>query len=175
MNNAIDAPDGLLVGRPVFTSENLPNIGASPQNDSIYCGDFKQASELVQIGPMSILRDPFSTHGKTTFYISQRFGGRLTDNVKDQLDDMATQINALPERMPTTEPVDLSPLQVSISRMTSSMDSLRSYVGNLLNAVENINIVMPESPASEKPSTWTATVTKRNAGGGIKEVTFDAG
>lgn len=80
LSNAIDAPDGLLVGRPVYTSESLPSIGGSPQADGIYVGDFQQAYELVQIGGMSVLRDPFSTHGKTTFYLAQRFGGRLIDN-----------------------------------------------------------------------------------------------
>ena len=106
------------------------------------------------------------------------------DAVEDQLDDIATQINALPEQMPT---VDLQPLQADISRINSSMDSLRShinkldslcaYVDNLLNAIENIKIVMPKDspPAPEKPKEWTATVTKRNAGGGIKEVSFSAG
>ena len=52
----------------------------APLNYSILCGDFTAGYELVEIGGMSILRDPYSTHGKTTFYVSHRFGGRLCDN-----------------------------------------------------------------------------------------------
>ena len=35
--------------------------------------------ELTEIGPMSILRDPYTVKGKTLFYIAQRFGGRVVD------------------------------------------------------------------------------------------------
>jgi hypothetical protein len=33
---------------------------------------------LADIG--AVLRDPFSARGFTTFYLAQRFGGRLIDN-----------------------------------------------------------------------------------------------
>ena len=98
------------------------------------------------------------------------------DDLTSRQDDIVTQLNELAQT-PTAEPVDLRPLQADISRMTSAVDSLRAYVDNLLNAVENIKIVMPESPPAppEKPKEWVAKVTERSQGGAIKKVTFSAG
>ncbi len=80
LSAAIDAPDGLLVGRPVVTTEELLPAGTSPANFSILCGDFRAAYELVRIGGLSIVRDEVTVPGKIKLYISQRFGGRLVDN-----------------------------------------------------------------------------------------------
>lgn len=75
----VDSGDGLLLGKKVLTSEELPLAGATPANDSILCGDFMQGYELVRIGGLTIIRDQVTVPGKTKFYISARFGGRLTD------------------------------------------------------------------------------------------------
>ena len=80
LGQAIDAPDGLLLGRPVVTSEYLPTIGGSPQARGIFCGDFDVGYELVTLGGMQVIRDNVTVKGKTLFYISQRIGGKLIDN-----------------------------------------------------------------------------------------------
>ncbi len=80
LGNAVDQSDGSLLGKPVITCEDLPSLNGSPGADGVLVGDFMQAYELVQIGPMEIIRDPYSTRGFTIFYLSSRFGGRLTDN-----------------------------------------------------------------------------------------------
>jgi HK97 family phage major capsid protein len=80
LGGGVDASDGTLLAKPVITCEDLPTIGGSPQVNGVLVGDFVQAYELVQIGPLQIIRDPYSTRGYTIFYIAARFGGRLTDN-----------------------------------------------------------------------------------------------
>lgn len=81
LSAAVDAPDGLLLGRPVATSESLPAVlSTSPQGRKVIVGDFSTGYELVEIGGMTVLRDPYSTKGKTSFFISQRFGGTVVDN-----------------------------------------------------------------------------------------------
>jgi HK97 family phage major capsid protein len=81
LSQAIDAPDGLLVGRPVTTWEDMSaTLTSSPEAaDKLLVGDFDAGYELVEIGGMTILRDPYSVKGKTSFYIAQRFGGKITD------------------------------------------------------------------------------------------------
>jgi len=76
----MDAPDGLLLGKNVITTEELGASGQSPSNFSILCGDFVQGYELIEIGPMAIVRDEVTDRGRVLFYISQRFGGRIVDN-----------------------------------------------------------------------------------------------
>lgn len=77
----IDAQDGLLVGRPVNTWEDLPaTYATSPQGFKVLCGDFAAGYELIEIGPMTIIRDPYTVKGKTLFYLYQRFGGKIVDN-----------------------------------------------------------------------------------------------
>lgn len=76
----VDSTDGTILGKRVITAEDLSTIGNSPQVFGVLCGDFTQGYELVQFGGLNILRDPYSTHGKTTFYVAARFGGRITDN-----------------------------------------------------------------------------------------------
>ena len=80
LGDRVDATDGTLLGKQVITCEDMGTIGGSPLVDGVLVGDFIQGYELVQIGPMQIIRDPFSTRGFTIFYLSARFGGRLTDN-----------------------------------------------------------------------------------------------
>lgn len=70
-------------GKRVITSEDLPTVGASPAVDSILCGDFMRLHAGLRAGPHRpeiLIRDEVTTKGKTLLYISQRFGGRLTDN-----------------------------------------------------------------------------------------------
>ncbi len=80
LSESVDSTDGLLLGKRVVTSEELPLVGASPANDSILCGDFAAGYELVEIGQMQIIRDQVTVKGKTLIYLAQRFGGRLVDN-----------------------------------------------------------------------------------------------
>lgn len=80
LSSAIDAPDGLLLGRNVRTTEELDAVGASPANNAILCGDFTVGYELVEIGPMSVIRDEVTDRGRVLFYIFQRVGGRIVDN-----------------------------------------------------------------------------------------------
>lgn len=81
LDGAVDAGDGTLLGKPVFTCEDMTSFGdGSPQQLCVLCGDFQQGYELVRIGDMTILRDPYSTKGRVLFYIAQRFAGKLTDN-----------------------------------------------------------------------------------------------
>jgi len=74
----VDAGDGTLLGKPVFTSENMP--ANTTTLNSIMVGDFVQGYELVRIGGLMITRDEITVPGKTRFYVRQRFGGRLVDN-----------------------------------------------------------------------------------------------
>lgn len=80
LSAGVDAPDGLLLGKRVITTEELGVLGASPANNAVLCGDFEQGYELVNIGGMTIIRDDVTEKGRVLFYIAQRFGGRITDN-----------------------------------------------------------------------------------------------
>jgi HK97 family phage major capsid protein len=80
LSAGIDAPDGLLLAKPVAISEYMGTAAASPLEDPILCGDFDAGYELVRIGGMVLVRDDVTTPGKIKLYIAQRFGGRLTDN-----------------------------------------------------------------------------------------------
>jgi HK97 family phage major capsid protein len=81
LSSAMDAPDGLLMGRPVVTWEDMTyTYPSSPQGYPILCGDFSAGYELIEIGPMSVIVDQVTTKGKTLIYLYQRFGGIITDN-----------------------------------------------------------------------------------------------
>lgn len=80
LSAGIDAPDGLLLAKPVAISEYMGSLGTSPLQDPILCGDFDAGYELVRIGGMVLIRDDVTVPGKIKLYIAQRFGGRLTDN-----------------------------------------------------------------------------------------------
>ena len=80
MGAAVDQNDGNLLGRPVVVSENMGVHAASPLQHSVLCGDFNAGYELVRIANLTVLRDPFTTKGKTLFYVSARFAGRNVDN-----------------------------------------------------------------------------------------------
>lgn len=77
----VDAADGLLLGKPVVTCEEITGVwAASPAVDCIIVGDWRVGYELVRIGEMTVLRDPYTSRGKTLFYISQRVGGCVMAN-----------------------------------------------------------------------------------------------
>jgi len=78
LGSAIDAPDGLLLGKPVRISEFMQSVGTN--NFPVLVGDWDAGYELIRIGGLMVVRDEITTPGKTKFYIRQRFGGRLTDN-----------------------------------------------------------------------------------------------
>lgn len=81
LGDSVDFTDGRLLGKPVVCCEDMSTLGdGSPQVQGVLVGDFLQAYELVQIGDLQIVRDPYSARGFTTVYLAARFGGRLVDN-----------------------------------------------------------------------------------------------
>ena len=77
----MDAPDGLLVGRPVVTWDDLPSSYTnSPLNCPVLCGDFNLGYEISEIGSMTVILDQVTVKGKTLVYLYARFGGIVTDN-----------------------------------------------------------------------------------------------
>lgn len=73
-----DQPDRLL-GYPVFTWEDL----GSPKTGNAFpvvFGDFRKGYTIATRSGMSILRDPYSTKGYTSFYVARRVGGIVANN-----------------------------------------------------------------------------------------------
>jgi HK97 family phage major capsid protein len=58
----------------------LESVGFVPKTLGVFCGDFETGYELVRIGGMQLLRDPFTVKGTTKLYLNQRFGGHVIDN-----------------------------------------------------------------------------------------------
>ncbi len=67
-----------LLGFPVATTEAMPAMGAG--NYPIAFGAWDQGYLLAERSGMSILVDPYTTKGKTVFYISRRLGGCVYSN-----------------------------------------------------------------------------------------------
>jgi HK97 family phage major capsid protein len=81
LGSSVDAPDGLLAGRPVATWEDLTSsYTQSPVDYPLLCGDFQAGYEITEIGPMSVILDQVTTKGKTLVFLYQRFGGCIIDN-----------------------------------------------------------------------------------------------
>jgi HK97 family phage major capsid protein len=70
------APDTIL-GIPVVISESMPAIGANSL--SIALGDFRQAMTVIRRSGYKVLRDPYSTKGRTAFYAYMRVGAGTVD------------------------------------------------------------------------------------------------
>jgi len=67
-----------LLGKPIFTWEDLPNVAANSL--SIAYGDFSRAYVLVRIGGMGMVRDEVTAPGYVNFFTYQRFGGIPLNN-----------------------------------------------------------------------------------------------
>ena len=71
-------PD-MLLGYPVFVWEDLGN----PTTGNAYAvvfGDFRRTYTISTRQGTTVLRDPYSTKGSTSFYIARRVGGCVTNN-----------------------------------------------------------------------------------------------
>ena len=67
-----------LLGKPIFTWEDLPNVAASSL--SVAYGDFSRAYLLARIGPMGMVRDEVTAPGYVNFFTYQRYGGIPLNN-----------------------------------------------------------------------------------------------
>lgn len=67
-----------LLGFPVYEHEAMPAIAANSL--SIAFGDFSKAYVIADRTDASLIVDPFSTKGQTTYYVARRVGGALLDS-----------------------------------------------------------------------------------------------
>ena len=67
----------LLLGYPVLTCEEMPDIGVD--TTPIAFGDFKAGYTIAERPDLRILRDPYSVKPHVQFYASMRVGGDVTD------------------------------------------------------------------------------------------------
>lgn len=67
-----------LLGKPIFTWEDLPTIAANSL--SIAYGDFSRAYVLARIGGLNMVRDEVTAPGYVNFFSYQRFGGIPRNN-----------------------------------------------------------------------------------------------
>lgn len=67
-----------LLGKPIFTWEDLPPIAANSL--SIMYGDFKRAYLLAKIGAMGMVQDSVTAPGYVNLFTYQRYGGIPLNN-----------------------------------------------------------------------------------------------
>lgn len=65
---------GLLLGRPVYMTADLPSAIA-PEADTIIYGDIREAYQIVDRFGIRVLRDPYTVKGAVMFYTTKRVGG----------------------------------------------------------------------------------------------------
>lgn len=65
----------LINGYQYALSDHMPAVGSNSY--SIAFGDFRSAYRIITRRGMTILRDPYTTKGMTSFYISKRLGGGI--------------------------------------------------------------------------------------------------
>ena len=70
---------GLIFGFPVHLSVDMAVPAANSL--SILFGDIREAYTIVERSGVSILRDPFTTKGRTKFYTTKRVGGSLVNGL----------------------------------------------------------------------------------------------
>ena len=73
----------LLMGYPVATCENMPNISAN--SFSIAFGDFRSGYIIVDRTGVRLLRDPYTDKPYINFYTTKRVGGSLVDSLAIKL------------------------------------------------------------------------------------------
>jgi HK97 family phage major capsid protein len=67
-----------LLGYPVIEAEDMPAIAANSL--SIAFGDMRRAYVIADRADSSLIVDPYSTKGYTSFYVAKRVGGALLDS-----------------------------------------------------------------------------------------------
>lgn len=67
-----------LLGYSVIEAEDMPAIAANSL--SIAFGDMRRAYVIADRVESSLIVDPYTTKGQTTFYVSKRVGGALLDS-----------------------------------------------------------------------------------------------
>lgn len=77
-STVVGQPDSLL-GYPVRLDVNMPSTVASA-NAVIAFGDWQKGYAVVDIGTMTMLRDPLTSKGNTLFYAEKRIGGAVVDS-----------------------------------------------------------------------------------------------
>ena len=78
LRQSLDAatPERLL-GYPVITAEDMPDIGAD--SFSIAFGNFSEAYLIVEKPGIRVLRDPYTQKGRVRFYCYRRVGGAVVN------------------------------------------------------------------------------------------------
>ena len=74
----LGADPAQLLGYPVVEAEDMPAIAANSL--SIAFGDMRRAYVIADRVESSLIVDPYSTKGSTTFYVAKRVGGALLDS-----------------------------------------------------------------------------------------------
>lgn len=69
---------GSLLGFPVVEAEAMPNIAAG--NTPIALANWRRGYLISDVHGMSVIRDPYTRKGYTSFYISRRTGGAVLDS-----------------------------------------------------------------------------------------------
>lgn len=64
---------GRLLGHPVEIDDNMPDIGAG--SFAVAFGNFKRGYKVINRKGTTLIRDPFTSKGKTKFNFRKRFGG----------------------------------------------------------------------------------------------------
>ena len=77
-----------LLGYPVVEAEDMPAIAANSL--SIAFGDMRRAYVIADRVESSLIVDPYSSKGSTTFYVAKRVGGALLDSNAVKLVKFAT-------------------------------------------------------------------------------------
>jgi len=67
-----------LLGYPVEEVEDMPGIGAG--TTPIAFGNWRRGYVILDVHGMTVLRDPFSRKGFTSFYVEKRTGGCVLDS-----------------------------------------------------------------------------------------------
>lgn len=66
---------GRLLGHPVEIDDNMPDIGAGAY--AIAFGNFKRGYKIINRSGTTMIRDPYTSKGKTKFNFRRRFGGGI--------------------------------------------------------------------------------------------------
>lgn len=69
----VSAPVGTILGKPVYTDDNMDAIGAG--KFPIAFGDFKRAYLILDRVGIRVLRDPYTSKPNVLFYTTKRVGG----------------------------------------------------------------------------------------------------
>lgn len=69
----------ILLGYPVFITDDMPQLSAKESTTPILFGDFRSGYQIVDSGNISILRDPYSAKPFIEFFTTKRVGGDVVD------------------------------------------------------------------------------------------------